>query len=110
MNTMMTIVLTALLSSIITLTILFLVAKFLVIPKVTQWIDETLLPEFRAQVKHGAIDSGETLLPQFRVNVREGFNDAIRAQMAGQIFEDAAKNVTKKMEAGLGSLFGRKTD
>lgn len=110
MNTITTIVFTAVLSSAVTLAILYVVAKAFVIPKLTHWINETLLPEFRAQVKNGAIDSGETLLPQFRVNVREGFNDAIRDQMAGQVFEDAAKNVTKKMEAGLGALFGKKTD
>lgn len=110
MNMALSILLTAFLSSILTLGILSLVAKRMILPKLKLWIEEELLPEFREQVKNGAVDSGETLLPEFRHNVREGFNDAIRDQMAGQMFEDAAKNVAKKMETGLGALFGRKPE
>ncbi len=104
------ILITALLSSILTLGILALIAGRFILPKLKVWLQEEMLPEFRAQVKNGAIDSGDTLLPKFRENVREGFNDAIRDQMAGQMFEDAAKSVTKKMEVGLGTLFGRKPE
>ena len=110
MNTITAIILTAVLSSALTLLITFLFAKQFLVPKLKLWIEETLLPEFRSQVKNGAIDSGDVLLPKFRDNVREGFNDAVRDQVGGQAFEEAAKTVTKKMEAGLGALLGRKPD
>lgn len=110
MASALSILITALLSSVITLAILAVVTQRMVIPKFKAWLQEEVLPEFRAQVKNGAIDSGDTLLPKFRENVRDGFNDAIRDQMAGQVFEDAAKSVAKKMEGGLGALLGRKAD
>lgn len=110
MNSALIILLTALLSSVLTLGILALVARRMILPKLKLWIQQEMLPEFREQVKSGAIDSGETLLPQFRENVREGFNDAIRDQMAGQVFEDAAKSVAKKMENGLGAIWGKRGD
>lgn len=110
MSMAFSILLTALLSSILTLGILSLVAKRMILPKLKLWLQEEMLPEFREQVKNGAVDSGDILLPKFRENVRDGFNDAVRDQMAGQVFEDAAKTVAKKMETGLGAIWGRRPD
>ena len=110
MSAVITVVVTAILSSVITLGVLAFVFKRMIAPQLKVWLEEEVLPEFREQVKNGAVDSGDTLLPKFRENVREGFNDAIRDQMAGQVFEDAAKSVAKKMETGLGAIWGRKPD
>lgn len=110
MASLPSILVTALLSSVLTLLVAAWFTKTFVLPKFKAWLQDEVLPEFRAQVKNGAVDSGDTLLPKFRENVREGFNDAIRDQVAGQAFEDAARSVTKKMESGLGALLGRKPD
>lgn len=69
---------------------------------------EELLPQFEARVKAGAIDAGGELLPQFRDNVREGFNDAIKDATGAQVLEDAAKTVSKTVENGINSLFGKR--
>jgi len=68
---------------------------------------EELLPQFEGRVKAGAIDAGSDLLPEFRQNVRDGFNDALKDATGAQVLEDAAKTVSKTVENGINTLLGK---
>ena len=101
---------TALLSSLFTLIILFLVYKFL-LQKKLEGKQEDIAEVLKGKLKEGVKEAGIELLPKFRDEVRKGFNEAMTDAVSGNLIDSSAKEVAKKgtniMGKGLDILLGK---
>lgn len=106
------IIVTAALSSILTLALASFIFDRKVKPQLLKYIKDELLPEFREQVKNGGKDAGEELLPAFRKSVNHGFQDALRettgANAVGEAVGETAKTMAKTFETGMDVLLGKR--
>lgn len=109
----MLVLLTALLSSVITLILSYVLYRRHWEPLLDQRLDQ-LQVEFEARVKSGVYAAGLELLPDFREQVKLGFTDALSQSHTAGLVEETAKvmNVGKDLgvgivETGLNALFGR---
>lgn len=98
-------VVTALLSSVLTLAGAWLIYKSVLEKRLDRQITEIQL-EFERRVKTGALAAGEELLPQLRKEVEQGFNDALRNSPASAV--ESGVKVAAESANLLGSLFGLK--
>lgn len=104
------IVLTAFLSSVLTLVFGYLLYRTLGERRLQVQMDQ-MQREFEQRVKSGVVAAGQELLPEFRREVAAGFQDALQRSHAAGLAEDTAKVVTGAaglLESGLSSLLGRK--
>ena len=104
------IIATALLSSLFTLGIAYVLFQAFW----KQWLYDEMdeyTEIFKTKVKEGAVEAGEELLPEFRTQVREGFKEAMTDSFKGEILERSAregiKTGTEIMETGLNILLGK---
>lgn len=101
---------TAVVTSLLTVTLIALFAVKWLLPKIQQSRGE-IMNEFRQNVRDGALDAGTDLLPKFREQVKKGFEDAIRGTTTGQMMEGArsvAKGGAGIFEEGLSTLLGKR--
>ena len=101
------IVVTALLSSVLTLAGAWILYKTVLEKRLDQQLLE-IQDEFERRVKQGVRDAGTDLLPELRKEVAAGFSDAIRSSPVSAV-EGGVKVVAESaglLEKGLGSLFG----
>lgn len=99
---------TAILSSLLTLTLVALVTKYLLLPKLQIYIEQELLPAAQERVRDGALEAGEELIPSIREKVKQGITDALVGAATGSVIEKAAGNVAGNIEAGFNNFFGKK--
>jgi hypothetical protein len=106
------VVLTALLSSAITLFLAYALYRRRLEPALDRQLAE-IQAEFEARVKSGVQAAGLELMPDFREQVKLGFVDALAQSRTAGLVEDTAKvmSVGKDIgagivETGLNALFG----
>ncbi|MGJ8685949.1 MAG: hypothetical protein ACSHWQ_00610 [Spongiibacteraceae bacterium] len=99
---------TAILSSLLTLTVVALTTKYLLLPKLRTYIEQELLPAAQDRVRDGALEAGEELLPTVRTKVKQGITDALVDAATGSVIEKAAGNVAGNIEASFNNFFGKK--
>jgi GTP cyclohydrolase III len=109
----MLLVLTALMSSVITLSLAYLISRLYLQPRFERQLQQ-IQAEFEARVKAGVRNAGDELLPDFRQQVKLGFTDALSESHTAGLVEETAKvmSVGKDLgagivETGLNALFGR---
>jgi hypothetical protein len=106
-----TICATALLSSILTLGLSYLLYQRRLKDDLRARLNE-LSTEVKERLKQGVIDAGMELLPKFRAAVREGFKEAISDTVSPDMIERTAKNMAdiggSLMDTSLKMLFGVK--
>lgn len=110
MFTAFTLVLTAVLSSVLTLLLATLWYRHRIQPQIEQELLR-LQAEFEQRVKHGVLTAGAELMPQLREQVRLGFQDALAKSEAAGLVENTAGVVNLGADivsSGLGALFGIK--
>jgi hypothetical protein len=108
----MLVLLTALMSSAITLLLAYLIYRRHLEPQLDQRLEQ-IQAEFEARVKAGVHEAGMELLPEFRQQVKLGFTDALSQSHTAGLVEETAKvmSVGKDLgagivETGLNALFG----
>lgn len=109
----MLVLLTALMSSAITLLLGYLIYRRYLEPRLDRQLQQ-IQAEFEARVKAGVRAAGMELLPDFREQVKLGFTDALSQSHTAGLVEETAKvmSVGKDLgagivETGLNALFGR---
>lgn len=108
MQTIMLMVLTALLSSGLTLALAWLLYRLRLEKELDKQLEQIQV-EFEARVKSGVTAAAVELLPDLRAQVKLGFLDALQESRAAGLFEDTAKVVATGaglVENGLSVLFG----
>ena len=113
LHNVLLVVLTALLSSAITLGLAYALFRRYWEPQLDRRLDQ-IHAEFEARVKSGVYAAGQELLPDLREQVKLGFVDALGQSHTAGLVEDTAKvmSVGKDIgagivETGLNALFGR---
>lgn len=109
----MLVVLTALMSSAMTLLLAYVIYRRHLEPRLERQLQK-IQAEFEARVKAGVRNAGIELLPDFRQQVKLGFTDALSGSHTAGLVEETAKvmSVGKDLgagivETGLNALFGR---
>lgn len=100
------VVLTALLASVLTWLMAYIYFKARVEKRLEDRLTQ-LQEEFEARVKAGALAAGRELLPALREQVRLGFVDAVNKSSAVGLVEDTARVVTTGaglVESGINAL------
>lgn len=107
------VVLTAFLSSAVTLSLAYVLFRRYWEPELDRRLNQ-IQAEFEARVKSGVYAAGQELLPDFREHVKQGFVDALSQSHTAGLVEETAKvmSVGKDIgagivETGLNALFGR---
>lgn len=95
----------ALLTAVVTLSLAYGLFRLLVLPKLKQQLEAELLPQFQARVEAGMTEAAVALLPSLREQVRKGVNDAVHDTITGKVVEDAASTAVKN---SFNSIFRRK--
>lgn len=102
------IVLTALLSSGLTMVLAWLLYRLRLEKQLTLQLEQIQV-EFEARVKSGVTAAAMELLPELRAQVKLGFLDALQESRAAGLVEDTAKVMATGaglVENGLSVLFG----
>lgn len=109
----MLVVMTALMSSVVTLLLSYLLYRRYIEPRLDRQLQQ-IQAEFEARVKAGVQEAGMELLPDLRQQVKLGFTDALSESHTAGLVEETAKvmSVGKDLgagivETGLNALFGR---
>ncbi len=105
---MLEIILTALLSSLCTLAGSALIVKYLVLPKLSAYIHQVLLPEAERRVREGVGDGVVDVLPKVKSNVREGVTESFVDAASGGLLKRAPANIANNLDALSGMFFGKK--
>ncbi len=107
------VLLTALASSAITLSLAYVIYDRHLKPSLDRQLEQ-IQAEFESRVRAGVLDAGRELLPDFREQVKLGFTDALAQSHTAGLVEETAKvmSVGKDLgagivETGLNALFGR---
>ena len=100
------IIVTAFLSSAMTLLVAALFYSFILQPRLQKQLQE-VAEEIETRVKSGVEAAGEDMLPAFREQVREGFLEAL-AQWPSNEFRQVTRTGAEIVEDGLNTLFGRR--
>ncbi|MCB1045053.1 MAG: hypothetical protein KDC35_19075 [Acidobacteria bacterium] len=106
-----TIVATAVLSSLLTLLGVYLAVRYLLrrhLASMRSLLDrelEEIANTFEARVEQGVLKAAEEVLPEFRAEVREGFKEAIVSAVNGDVLTQTTQSVAKKSSRALWTLF-----
>jgi len=104
---LLSIVLTALLSSICTLGLAYWIIRRHLTHRLEEEI-EAASELIREKVEEGLEEAGRELLPEFREEVREGFKQAMVDTMTGDLIDQTARRVVQKSSGIVGNLlFGK---
>ena len=108
MQTIIVIMLTAVLSSGLTLVLAYLLYRLYFEKQLDQQLNQMQV-EFEARVKSGVTAAAMDLLPELRAQVKLGFLDALQESRAAGLVEDTAKVMATGaglVENGLSVLLG----
>lgn len=108
LQTVLIVVATAVLSSVVTLSLAYLFYRQKIEPQLRGQL-AAIQNEFERRVQQGAVSAGQELLPAFRREVAAGFRDALQGMTAERLGEGTAKAMSRGadlFEKGLRGLFG----
>lgn len=105
------ILITALVTSIVTLCLAAVVYKVFLAGRIERRAEQ-IGDDLEQRVRAGVMQAGEDLLPKFREQVALGFKDALAAAARGEHVEESVRAMARSgadlLEEGLGALFGRR--
>lgn len=105
MNVLALALTTALLSSVMTWCVAYLLYRARMHAQIRQLRLE-LAEELEERVRRGALAAGEELLPEFRREVTEGFREAMRGVARGDMAKEMARTGAEIVGGSLDTLFG----
>lgn len=105
---MTTVIITAVLSSLLTSVLLTLLTYFALAPQVRKYLEEKVLPEAQDRVRDGVTEGIEGVLPSISGKVREGLTEALVDAANGGLASRAPAKIAGDIEKLIGSVFGRK--
>jgi len=108
---MITVLLTALFSSLLTALTFFLIYRFFLKKQLEAELDG-LVRRAREEIKAGLLEAARELLPELRSEVSDGFKDAMASAVKGEILsksaQDVARSGSEMVENSLAMIFGLK--